>query len=168
MRIALSVRHVSVNKTHVAVNDPARALRAIGRIIRITGTLGTCAADEFDGSAKLFIPHLGVRYALGQGSVRPYLQASLFKVFPFLSMSGSETDTYYNPDGSVNVDDLAVWIRDPDAVKDNRADGLADGELPRGMPDRNLTERQIDDVIAFLSTLGPAPSDALIQATEVE
>ena len=74
----------------------------------------------------------------------------------------------YNPNGSVNVDDLAVWIRDPDAVKDNRADGLADGALPRGMPDRNLTERQIDDVIAFLSTLGPAPSDALIQATEVE
>ncbi|GJM36753.1 MAG: cytochrome c oxidase subunit 2 [Acidimicrobiales bacterium] len=74
----------------------------------------------------------------------------------------------YNEDGSVNVDDLARWIRDPAEVKDNYADELPDGELPRGMPDRNLTERQIDDVIAFLTTLGPDASAEMIQATEVE
>lgn len=74
----------------------------------------------------------------------------------------------YNEDGSLNVDDLSEWIRDPDAVKDNFADNLADGELPRGMPDRNLTERQIDDVVAFLSTLGDRPTDEMIAATEVE
>ncbi len=74
----------------------------------------------------------------------------------------------YDTDGDINRDDLSRWIRNPDDVKDNAADGLADGELPRGMPDRNLTERQIDDVIAFLSTLGPAPTDEIIQATEVE
>lgn len=74
----------------------------------------------------------------------------------------------YNPDGSVNRDDLSRWIRDPAEVKDNAAANLADGELPRGMPDRNLTERQIDDVIAFLETLGSRPSDERIQATEVE
>lgn len=74
----------------------------------------------------------------------------------------------YNEDGTLNRDDLAAWIRDPNAVKENFADDLADGELPRGMPDRNLTERQIDDVIAFLDTLGPRPSDERIAATEVE
>ena len=74
----------------------------------------------------------------------------------------------YNPDGSVNVDDLARWIRDPAEVKDNFADELPDGELPRGMPDRNLTERQIDDIVAFLSTLGPRPTDEIIAATEVQ
>ncbi|MEM7140207.1 MAG: cytochrome c oxidase subunit II [Actinomycetota bacterium] len=74
----------------------------------------------------------------------------------------------YNDDGSVNVDDLARWIRDPNEVKENYANDLPDGELPRGMPNRNLTERQIDDVIAFLVTLGPAASDAMIEATEVE
>ncbi|MEZ5168271.1 MAG: cytochrome c oxidase subunit II [Acidimicrobiales bacterium] len=74
----------------------------------------------------------------------------------------------YNPDGTLNRDDLAAWIRDPGEVKANHADDLPDGELPRGMPNRNLTDQQINDVIAFLETLGPRPSDATIQATEVE
>lgn len=74
----------------------------------------------------------------------------------------------YEPDGSLNDDDLADWIRDPNEVKENYANDLAEGELPRGMPTLGLNERQIDDVIAFLATLGPPPSDAQIQATEVE
>ena len=74
----------------------------------------------------------------------------------------------YNEDGTVNVDDLSRWIRDPNEVKENFANDLPDGQLPRGMPNRNLTERQIDDVIAFLVTLGPNASPEMIQATEVE
>ena len=74
----------------------------------------------------------------------------------------------YNVDGSLNRDDLAAWIRDPSAVKDNMADDLPEGVLPRGMPDRDLNERQIRDVIAFLETLGPKPTPEQIQATEVE
>lgn len=74
----------------------------------------------------------------------------------------------YNEDGTLNRDELAEWIRDPAAVKENFANNLADGELPRGMPNRNLTERQISDVIAFLETLGPRPTDERIAATEVE
>ncbi len=58
--------------------------------------------EEFEGSAKLFVPHLGIRIALGQETVRPYLAVSLFKVIPSLSLSGSETDTYYLPDGTVD------------------------------------------------------------------
>ena len=84
------------------------------------------------------------------------------------TFAGGILNLYNVEDGSLNRDDLAEWIRNPDAVKDNFADNLADGELPRGMPNRNLTERQIDDVIAFLETLGPRPPDERIAATEVE
>ena len=87
----------------------------------------------------------------------------------------------YNPDGSlnddvddleriyrINDDDLAAWIRNPNDVKENYADDLPEGALPRGMPDMGLSERQIADVITLLATLGPKPTAAQILATEVE
>ena len=87
----------------------------------------------------------------------------------------------YNPDGSlnddvddleriyrINDDDLAAWIRNPYDVKENYADDLPEGALPRGMPDMGLSERQIADVITLLATLGPKPTAAQILATEVE
>ena len=74
----------------------------------------------------------------------------------------------YNTDQSLNDDDLAAWIRNPNDVKENYADDLPEGSLPRGMPDMGLSERQIDDVIALLATLGPKPAHAQILATEVE
>ncbi len=74
----------------------------------------------------------------------------------------------YNEDGSLNRDDLAAWIRDPAAVKDNVADGLGDGVAPRGMPNLGLSERTISDLISYLETLGPKPSAEIIAATEVE
>ena len=74
----------------------------------------------------------------------------------------------YNPDGSLNDDDLAAWIRNPYDVKENYADDLPEGALPRGMPDMGLSERQIADVITLLATLGPKPTAAQILATEVE
>ncbi len=73
----------------------------------------------------------------------------------------------YNSDYSLNDDQLAAWIRNPNEVKENYANDLADGELPRGMPDMGLSERQISDVIAFLATLGQEPTRAQILATEV-
>lgn len=76
----------------------------------------------------------------------------------------------YNSDSelSLNDDDLAAWIRDPNAVKENYANDLPEGALPRGMPDMGLSERQIDDVIALLATLGPRPTPLQIRATEVQ
>ena len=74
----------------------------------------------------------------------------------------------YNEDGTFNRDDMAAWIRNPEDVKANFANDLPDGQLPRGMPTLGLTERQIDDVLAFLQTLGPRPTDEHIAATEVE
>ena len=74
----------------------------------------------------------------------------------------------YNEDGSLNRADLAAWIRDPAALKDNVADGLGDGVLPRGMPNLGLSERTISDLIDYLETLGPKPTAETIAATEVE
>jgi cytochrome c oxidase subunit 2 len=46
---------------------------------------------------------------------------------------------------------LEEWLRNPPAVLPMAAD------QERGMPDLGLSEGEIDDLVAFLSTLGPAP-----------
>ena len=74
----------------------------------------------------------------------------------------------YTEDGEWNRDDLAQWLREPEEVKDNYANGLPDGVLPRGMPNLGLSERTISDLVAYLETLGDKPSAELIAATEVE
>ena len=65
----------------------------------------------------------------------------------------------YNEDGEWNRDDLAQWLREPEEVKDNAANDLPDGVLPRGMPNLGLSERTISDLVAYLETLGEKPSD---------
>jgi cytochrome c oxidase subunit 2 len=84
------------------------------------------------------------------------------------TFAGGILNLYNEEDGSFNRDDMSAWIRNPEDIKANFANDLPDGQLPRGMPTLGLTERQIDDVIAFLQTLGPRPTDEMIQATEVE
>ena len=74
----------------------------------------------------------------------------------------------YNEDGSFNRDDMAAWIRDPAEVKANAANDLPDGTLPRGMPALGLSERTISDLVAYLETLGPRPTDEIIAASEVD
>lgn len=53
----------------------------------------------------------------------------------------------YNDDGSVNTAELEAWIRDPASMKP------ADADAGRGMPDRGLSEDEIDQVVAYLMTL---------------
>jgi len=74
----------------------------------------------------------------------------------------------YNRDGSLNRDELSAWIRDPNEMKGNVADNLGDGVAPRGMPNLGLGERTISDLVAYLETLGPKPSDEVIAQTEVD
>ncbi len=74
----------------------------------------------------------------------------------------------YNEDGSFNRDDLAQWLREPEEVKDNAANDLPDGVLPRGMPNLGLSERTISDLVAYLETLGDKPADWVLAQTEVE
>jgi len=74
----------------------------------------------------------------------------------------------YNEDGTFNRDDVARWLREPEVVKDNAANDLPDGTLPRGMPNLGLSERTISDLVAYLETLGPRPTDEIIADSEVE
>ena len=71
----------------------------------------------------------------------------------------------YNADGSLNRKDLEAWLRDPGALKENYT---VPGEQYRGMPDLDLSEQQIDDLVAYLSGLGAKPAGWIIEATQVE
>jgi cytochrome c oxidase subunit 2 len=73
----------------------------------------------------------------------------------------------YNADGSLNRPQLEAWLRNPPAQK-AMAPNYTDPAQSRGMPNLNLSEAQIDDLVEFLQTLGPKPSDAVIQQTQVE
>ena len=42
------------------------------------------------------------------------------------------------------------------------------GEQYRGMPDLDLSEQQIDDLVAYLAGLGKRPAGWIIEATQVE
>ncbi len=79
---------------------------------------------EYSGSATLIAPRLGVKCRLSSHTLRPYLFADLFKVFPFVSIKDevdtrqyengvlSHTDHYsgYNKETESMVKDiLGVW-----------------------------------------------------------
>ncbi|MDG2210891.1 MAG: cytochrome c oxidase subunit II [Acidimicrobiales bacterium] len=68
----------------------------------------------------------------------------------------------YEPDGTIDRTQLEAWIRNAPAEKPAYAEGR------RGMPALGLSEDEIDDVVAYLETLGAPPSSFIIQATEVE
>jgi len=68
----------------------------------------------------------------------------------------------YEPDGSLNRTQLEAWLRNAPAEKPAYAEGR------RGMPAMGLSEGQIDDVVAYLQTLGARPDLGVIAATEVE
>ena len=79
------------------------------------------------------------------------------------TVAGGILDTYL-ADGSLNRDDLEAWLRNPDEVKSNASTEA----IPRGMPNLQLSERTIDDLVAYLATLGERPSDEMIQATQTD
>ena len=68
----------------------------------------------------------------------------------------------YEPDGSLDRTQLEAWLRNAPAEKPAYAEGR------RGMPALGLGETEIDNVVAYLQTLGTAPSIDVIVATEVE
>ena len=68
----------------------------------------------------------------------------------------------YELDGSLNRPQLEAWLRNAPAEKPAYAEGR------RGMPALGLSESQIDDVVAYLQTLGSAPAMDVIAATEVD
>ena len=68
----------------------------------------------------------------------------------------------YEPDGSLDRTQLEAWLRNSPAEKPAYAEGR------RGMPAMGLSETEIDDVVAYLETLGTRPSMDVVVATEVE
>jgi cytochrome c oxidase subunit II len=59
-------------------------------------------------------------------------------------------------DGRLNRGDLEAWLRDPPGQKPMdpvTPDQVEAGERGRGMPNLNLSEEQIDQLVAFLQTL---------------
>lgn len=59
----------------------------------------------------------------------------------------------YEEDGTVNRAALEAWLRDPP----DELPMAADHQPYRGMPTLNLTEDQIDQLVAYLTSLGPKP-----------
>jgi cytochrome c oxidase subunit 2 len=58
----------------------------------------------------------------------------------------------YDPDtGTFNRPELEAWLRDPPGEKP-----MSPGDR-RGMPNLELSEDQIDDLVEYLTTLGPRP-----------
>jgi cytochrome c oxidase subunit II len=70
--------------------------------------------------------------------------------------AGSIFDLYDPETGVFDRATLEAWLRNPPAVKPMYTD-LAEGEQYRGMPNLDLTEEQIDDLVDYLVTLGPPP-----------
>ena len=68
----------------------------------------------------------------------------------------------YEPDGSLNRTQLEAWLRNAPAEKPAYAQGR------RGMPNLGLDEGQIDDLVAYLQTLGETPPLEIIAASEVD
>lgn len=59
------------------------------------GQYRTERSFEYSGSAILIAPRLGVKCRLSSHTLRPYLFADLFKVFPFVSVKGEEDTREY-------------------------------------------------------------------------
>jgi cytochrome c oxidase subunit II len=72
------------------------------------------------------------------------------------TFAGALFDLYDPETGEFNRGQLEAWLRNPPAEKPMYAEP-AEGELPRGMPDLGLTEEEIDQLVDYLTTLGPAP-----------
>ena len=68
----------------------------------------------------------------------------------------------YNADGTVDRAQLEAWLRNPPKEKDAYAVGN------RGMPNLQLSEPQINDLVEYLLSLGDKPSIEIIAKTEVE
>ena len=79
---------------------------------------------------------------------RGVFAGAIFDLWVDVDGSGEiEADEIGGEGGVFNVADLEKWLRDPPAEKPMAADES------RGMPDLDLTEEQIDALIAYLRTL---------------
>jgi cytochrome c oxidase subunit II len=107
--------------------------------------------DDYQGAATVSgsapeLTHLMTRSTFAGSLFRLYFQAD-----------DADLHEFYNElpeQGTFNDIQLEAWLRDPPAEKPMYADlEELHGALPRGMPDLELSEEQIDQLVAYLRTL---------------
>ncbi len=88
----------------------------------------------------------------GNANLLAGVAPNLTKLMTRTSFAGALFDLYL-PDGSVNVAELREWVRQAPEQKPARADNR------QGMQDFSavLSDQELDDIIAYLQTLGDAP-----------
>jgi cytochrome c oxidase subunit 2 len=107
--------------------------------------------DDYEGAATVSgtapdLTHLMSRSTFAGSLFRLYFQADDENLHEFYNELPEE--------GTLNEVQLEAWLRDPPAEKPMYANlEELDGELPRGMPDLELSEAQIDQLVAYLRTL---------------
>jgi len=86
---------------------------------------------------------------------RSTFAGSLFRLFAEADDDDvADLYTRLAEEGTFNRVQLEAWLRDPPAEKPMYADLETLGtDLPRGMPNLELTEEQIDQLVAYLQTL---------------
>jgi cytochrome c oxidase subunit 2 len=109
--------------------------------------------SQFDGTADTVS---GSAPELTHLMTRSTFAGSLFRLFAEADDDSiAEIYGQLAEEGTFNRVQLEAWLRDPPAEKPMYADleVLGDEGLPRGMPDLELTEDQIDQLVAYLQTL---------------
>ena len=107
--------------------------------------------DDYTGAATVSgtapeLTHLMTRSTFAGSIFRLYAQADDADLHDFY--------THLAEEGTFNRVQLEAWLRDPPAEKPMYADtATLNGALPRGMPDLELSEEQIDQLVAYLQTL---------------
>ncbi|MET0803406.1 MAG: cytochrome c oxidase subunit II [Acidimicrobiales bacterium] len=107
--------------------------------------------DDYTGAATVSgtapeLTHLMTRSTFAGSIFRLYAQADDADLHDFY--------THLAEEGTFNRVQLEAWLRDPPAEKPMYADtATLNGALPRGMPDLELGEEQIDQLVAYLQTL---------------
>ncbi len=74
---------------------------------------------EYSGSATLVAPHFGLKFRLSSHTLRPYVSADLFKVFPFVTVKSEETTRFYEDGNLVDTHrDVGDTEEDEELVED--------------------------------------------------
>lgn len=91
-------------------------------------------------------PYAGAAQVSGYAPDLTHLMSRYLFVGALYDLRGPTT-------GELNRAELEGWIRNPDDYKPMLPEATGDNKYGRGMPKVPLTEDQIDDLVAYLSTL---------------
>jgi cytochrome c oxidase subunit II len=106
--------------------------------------------DDLEQSATVSgtapdLTHVASRSTFAGSIFRLYAQADEDDIADFY--------LHLSEEGTFNRVQLEAWLRDPPAEKPMYVEPSRGTELPRGMPDLELSEDQIDQLVAYLETL---------------